>query len=119
MSPVEIFIFDQPEKLRPVLKKLRGLILSASPFIVEKLVYNIPFFYGKKRIFYLNPQQTWVDLGFCEGHLLAENPIMETKDRTLVKTARFKTINDIIDDELLPVIHEAIIVDQIRNKKVK
>jgi len=119
MSPVEMFILDQPEKLRPVLKKLRALILSASPFIVEKLVYNIPFFYGKKRIFYLNPQETWVDLGFCDGYLLAEYPILEIKDRTQVKTARFKTINCIIDDELLPVIHEAIIVDQIRNQKSK
>jgi hypothetical protein len=80
MSPVEIFILDQPENLKPILKKLRGLILSSSPFIAEKLVFNIPFFYGKKRIFYVNPQKSWVDLGFCEGYLLAENPVLETKN---------------------------------------
>ena len=119
MSPVEIFILDQPEKLRPVLKRLRGLILSASPYIEEKLVYNIPFFYGKKRIFYLNPQETWVDLGFCDGHLIANNPILETKDRTQVKTVRFYSFNEIIDEELLPIIHEAILIDQIKSKKRK
>jgi len=119
MSPVEIFILEQPDKLKPVLKKLRALILSASPFIEEKLVYNIPFFYGKKRIFYLNPQKTWVDLGFCEGYLLAENPILQTKERTQVKTIRYTTISEIIDDDLLPIIHEAIIIDQLKNKKGK
>jgi hypothetical protein len=93
--------------------------LSASPFIEEKLVYNIPFFYGKKRIFYLNPQETWVDLGFCEGYLLAENPILQTKERTQVKTIRFTAISEIIDDYLLPIIHEAIIIDQIKNKMGK
>jgi uncharacterized protein YdhG (YjbR/CyaY superfamily) len=53
VSPVEFFIIEQPPEVRPMLKKLRHLILSASPKIEEKLVYNIPFFYGRKRIFYL------------------------------------------------------------------
>lgn len=119
MSPVEIFALDQPENLRSILKKLRGLILSASPYIEEKLVYNIPFFYGKKRIFYINPQENWVDLGFCEGYLLSENPVLQTKNRLQVKTIRFFTINEIEDDVILPVIHEAIIIDQLRSKKGK
>ncbi|HSO87633.1 MAG TPA: DUF1801 domain-containing protein [Draconibacterium sp.] len=119
MSPVEIFILDQPENLKPILKKLRGLILSASPFILEKMVYNIPFFYGKKRIFYLNPQENRVDLGFCEGYLLEENPILETKNRTQVRTIRFYSINEIEEDTVLPIIHEAIIIDQLKNKKEK
>ena len=119
MLPVEIFILDQPENLRPVLKKLRGIILSASPFLEEKLVYNIPFYYGLKRIFYLNPQDNWVDLGFCEGFLLTENPILQTKNRTQVKTIRFFSISEINEDDVLPIIHEAIINDQARNKKRK
>ena len=119
MSPVEFFILGQPENLKPILKRLRGLILSASPYVEEKLVYNIPFFYGKKRIFYLNPQDNWVDLGFCEGYLLAENPVLQTKDRTQVKTIRFLSIAEINEDVVLPIIHEAIIIDQIKNKKGK
>jgi len=119
MSPVEIFILEQPEKLRPALKKLRGLILSASPFIEEKLVYNIPFFYSKKRIFYLNPQETRVDLGFCEGYLLSDNHVLQTKNRKQVKTITFNNISEIDEDVLLPIIHEAIIIDEIRNSKAK
>jgi hypothetical protein len=119
MSPVEIFILEQPENLRPILKKLRSLILSASPFLEEKLVYNIPFFYGLKRIFYLNSQKNWVDLGFCEGYLLEENPVLQTKNRTQVKTIRFYSLAEINEDDVLPIIHEAIIIDQVRNKKGK
>jgi len=119
MSPVEIFILEQPENLKPIIKKLRGLILSASPFMAEKLVYNIPFFYGKKRIFYINPKENWVDLGFCEGYLLGENPVLQTKNRTQVKTICFKSIQEIEDEIVLPIIHEAIIIDQLKNKKEK
>lgn len=119
MSPVELFITEQPVKLKPVLKKLRALIFSASPFVEEKLVYNIPFFYGKKRIFYLNPQGNRVDLGFCEGYLLSNHPVLQTKNRSQVRTIGFYNIDEIEEDVLLPIIHEAIIIDEIKNRKVK
>lgn len=117
MSPVEFFILDQPEELKPIIKKLRELILSASPFIEEKMLYNIPFFYGTKRIFYINPQKKWVDLGFCQGYLLGENEVLQSKNRTQVKTIRFISSEEIKDDILLPIIHEAIIIDQLKNNK--
>ena len=117
MSPVEFFILDQPEELKPIIKKLRALILSASPFVEEKIVYKIPFFNGAKRIFYINPQKKWVELGFCEGYLLGENKYLQSKNRTHVKTIRFISAGEIIDDILLPIIHEAIIIDQLRNNK--
>ncbi len=119
MSPVELFILDQPENLRPVLKKLRGLILSASPYLEEKLVYGIPFYYGRKRIFYLNKGEDWVDLGFCYGHLLAENQVLQSKNRSQVKTVRFSFVFEINDDVILPLIHEALIIDEMHNKREK
>jgi hypothetical protein len=114
MSPVDYYILDQPKELRHVIKKLRELILSASPFIEEKLVYKIPFFYGVKRIFYINSQNNWVDLGFCDGYLLGENKILQTKNREQVKTIRFFSVTEINDDIVLPIIHEAILLDQLR-----
>ena len=118
MSPVDYYILDQPKELKPIIKKLRELILSASPFIEEKMVYKIPFFYGAKRIFYINSQNNWVDLGFCEGYLLGENKIILSKNRKQVKTIRFFSVTEINDDIVLPIIHEAIILDQLRNKKM-
>lgn len=119
MSTVEEFIEEQPENLKPLIRKLHNLITSASPYIDDRLVYGIPFYYGKKRIFYIAPQKKSVDLGFCEGHLLSENQILETKNRTQVKTIRFNNINEINAEIILPLIHEAIIIDENRNSKKK
>jgi len=115
MSPVDYYILDQPKELKPVIKNLRELILSAFPFIEEKLVYKIPFFYGAKRIFYINAQNKWVDLGFCKGYLLGENNILQTKNREQVKTMRFFSVTEINDNIVLPIIHEAILLDQLRH----
>jgi hypothetical protein len=90
--------------------------MEASPQIVEKLVFNIPFFYGRKRIFYLNPLKNGVDLGFCNGYIMEANPLLETKNRSQIRTAFFNNLSEITDEVLLPLIHEAIIIDQNKSK---
>lgn len=117
MSVAEEFISDQPNQLKTILKKLHNLIISSSPYIEYRLVYGIPFYYGKKRIFYINPQKQSVDLGFCEGYLLSENPVLKTKNRKQVKTIGFKSIDEIQEDIVLPIIHEAILIDQLHKKR--
>ncbi len=57
-------------------------------------------------------------LGFCEGNLLGENKILQTKNREQVKTIRFFSVTEINDNIVLPIIHEAILPDQLRNKKM-
>ena len=93
MSPAEEFISDQSNRLKPILKKLHYLIISSSPYVEDRIVFGIPFYYGRKRIFYINPQKQSVDLGFCEGNLLSENPILKTKNRKQVKT-KYSTLCD-------------------------
>ncbi len=112
MTPVEDYILNQPEILKPVIKKLRFLILSASPRIEEKIVYGLPFFYGKKRIFYINVKRDFVELGFCRGYLMAEHPGLEIQNRTQVKTITFNSLPAIKDKTILPLIHEAILIDE-------
>ena len=117
MTAVEEYIQEEAEPIQSVLKKLRFFIFSATPQITEKLVYGIPFFYLKKRIFYLNPGDKSVDLGFCDGFLLAENPLLETKSRSQVKTISFKNLAEVEEDTLFPIIHEAILIQQKLLKK--
>ena len=112
MSPVEEYILEQPGKVKSLILKLRDFIVSASPFIEEKLVYGIPFFYAKSRVFYINPKKDLIELGFCKGHLMAENPILRTKNRTQVKTIEFGELNEIEENTLLPLIHEGFIIDE-------
>lgn len=114
MSPVEEFILEQPENIQAILKKLRFLILASTPQLEEKLTYNTPFFYLKKRIFYFNVKKDSVDLGFCNGFLLAKNDLLEIKNRNTVRTITYYSVKEVNKEKLLPLIHEAILV-QMKN----
>lgn len=114
MSPVEEFILEQTQNIKPILYRVRELILSASPYIQEKMVYNIPFFYGKKRMFYLNPHKNGVELGFCYGYLMAEHDVLKSKNRSQVKTLSFYSPEDVQEETINPLIHEAILIDQVK-----
>lgn len=116
MSPVEEYILDFPDNIRQILKNLRRIILSSAPQMEERLTYGIPFFYLTKRIFYLNPLKASVDLGFCEGYLLSENPLLEIKNRSQVKTINYRIFNAIEEGLLLPIIHEAILAHRFKLK---
>lgn len=119
MSPIDYFILDQPEKLQPILKKLRSIIISCSPHIEEKMVYGIPFFYLHKRIFYLNPKPSFVELGFCNGFLISDHPMLESKNRTQVKTITFHHFNDVQEKSLREIVQEAILVNEFLSGKKK
>lgn len=119
MNPVDFFILEQPKKLQPLLKKLRYIILSSSPHIEEKIVYNIPFYYLHKRIFYVNPQNTFVELGFCNGFLISEYPILESKNRTQVKTISYNSLQDVDEEILMSILQEAILLNEWKNAKKK
>lgn len=58
---------------------LRQIILEELPLCKEKMAYNVPFFYGHKRICLIWPAgiprggiKTGVLLGFCQGHRLKD-----------------------------------------------
>lgn len=112
MNPVELFIMEQPAKFHPIYKKLREIILNEIPQIQEKLAYGIPFFYLKKRILYFAPKKNGIDLGFCDGFLLSNHPILEIKDRSQVRTIFFDRLENIKEEILIPLIHEAVLVQK-------
>lgn len=64
------------EELRLV-ESLRNLIVQHLPTVEERLAYNVPFYYGRKRIAYIWPSiipwggiDSGVALGFCQAHLM-------------------------------------------------
>lgn len=109
MIPVEEYCLELPKHIQPILKKLRLLILSTTPNLEERIIYGIPFFYLKKRIFYLNPTKYGIDLGFCEGYLLSEHPIVDIKNRSKVRTISYNSPKQIDEEILIPILHEAIL----------
>ena len=64
----------------------------------------------------MNPVKNGVDLGFCNGYIMEANPLLETKNRSQIRTAFFNNLSEISEESLLPLIHEAISIDKIKYK---
>lgn len=119
MLDVEVFITEQPHNFQPIYKKLRFLITSQIPQIEEKMAYGIPFFYLKRRIFYLSPKKKDVELGFCDGYLLSDNPVLDVKGRSQVRTIFFSSHKEVDENIIIPLIHEAVIVQKQKKRSDK
>lgn len=113
MNKVDEYILDQDPEYAKIIEKLRQLILFCSPTIIEKFVYKSPFYYGYKRICYINVHKKGVDLGMCNGFQLSNHQgLLESKDRNTVKTITFQSIEEIDGNLISQIIHEAILFDE-------
>jgi hypothetical protein len=114
MTPVLDYIYRQDENRKQIMLYLHELLMSF-PEVTSKLSYKIPFYYRKSWICYFNPAKPeGVELGFPRGYELSnEQGLLEAKDRKMVKSITFKTLNDIPQQEVKEIINEALILDEI------
>ena len=78
---VDDFLEYLPNEERVIVDFLRNLIFQCLPDVKEKLSYNVPYYYGKRRIAFIWPasvpwgmgQSKVVLLGFCKGHLMKDS----------------------------------------------
>jgi hypothetical protein len=120
MNAVNLFIAEQPEVNRAILKRLQHIILASAPQLEEKISYCIPFYYYFGRLCYLNPHRQGVDVGFCRGFELSdEQELLEAKDRTEVKTITYGTVAAIAERPLREILQEALLLNEwhYRHKK--
>lgn len=116
MLTVESFILEIEQPIKGMLEKLHSIILSCAPHIDAKLTYNIPFYYHFGRLCYLNPRNDGVDMGFCRGALLSENHLLSRTELKEVRIIQYKSFLEIKDEELQPIIFEAIILNELLKK---
>lgn len=111
-----------PESERIITDVLRQIILENLPATcTEKLTYNVPFYYGKKRICLVWPAsvpwggfKTGVLLGFCQGNKLkdAGNYLTHgTNKKVFYKI--FHSADEIDEDAIVGLLREAVILDGI------
>lgn len=91
------------EQQKIITNVVRGIILDASPTIVESVKFNIPFYVMNGLLFYISPQKKGgVLLAFCQGRLMNDaEQVFVGHDRKEVRhialnelnEAKFKTIN--------------------------
>lgn len=116
MNPAAQYILNQHEPFRSILLQLQSLIEQAVPGCTLKYKYRLPFYYLMEKPFcYLNCSKGYVDLGFIRGAWLTEHSdVLITKDRKVVKSLRYKRVEDIDVEILMAVLHQAV---QAQDKK--
>lgn len=109
MNPAEEYILNQPEPFRNILMHLQSVIEHTIPDAELKYKYKIPFYYiDGKPCCYLNQSKDYVDLGFWKAaYLTVHVEHMTTAGRKVMKSLRYKTLEEIDDTVLVKVLQDA------------
>lgn len=104
----------QDEPYRSILLHLQAVIERTLPEIDLKFKYRIPFYYfGKTPFCYLNQSKDYVDVGFWHSaHMTVHIDKMVTKDRKIIKSLRYFTLEEMEDSILIEVLHDAFSVKE-------
>lgn len=116
---VDDFLEYLPDLEREIVEALRELIFSCLPDIEERLAYNVPFYYARKRLFFIWPSsipwggiKTGVHLGFTRGRELTDpDGILHASKGKTMAGIRFHSTNDIPIDGIRTLIFEAAYLD--------
>lgn len=102
-----------------VVEALREIVLESVPEVIEKLAYNVPYYYRHRRICFIwpssipwgNVKKNGVLLGICEGHLLGDHDYFSMGDRKQVAARTFFSINEIDADLVRYYLSRAVSID--------
>jgi hypothetical protein len=65
---------------------------------------------------YLNPKTDGVDLGFCRGALLTSHSLLGRTELKEVRIVNYRSLPDIQEEILIPIIYEAMILNELKKK---
>lgn len=106
---------------RLIFDRLRSIVVGALEGYTEKLSYNVPFYYGKRRICFIWPcSMPWgkvpdgkVRLGFTYGNLLMDDgSYLKADNRRQVMSIDFGELAEIDEELLISFLQEAMEVDR-------
>ena len=116
MNPAENFILNKTEPYRSMLLHLQMVIEHTFPDAELKFKWKVPFYYvGKRPVCYLNQSKDYVDVGFWNSaHLNVNLEHMISAGRKMIKSMRYKSLEEINDKILFEILQNAY---EIRDKK--
>ena len=108
MNPAENYILNQPEPFKSILLQLQILIEAVYPDVDLKYKWKIPYYYLHDKPFcFLNVTKGYVDVGFWLPHQIEKlDKYLVSKDRKVMKSLRYFTIEEIDQDILFQVLEE-------------
>ncbi len=116
MNPAENFILNKTEPYRSMLLHLQMVIEHTLPDVELKFKWKVPFYYvGKRPVCFLNQSKDYVDVGFWNAaHLTVNIDQLTTANRKMMKSMRYKSLEEINDQILVEILQDAY---KIRDKK--
>ncbi|WP_282031442.1 DUF1801 domain-containing protein [Winogradskyella eximia] len=109
MNPAEAYILKQPEPYKSIFLHLQVLIEHTLPEADLLFKWRMPCYYiGKRPMCYINQSKDYVDVGFWHSAHLSKkwDDYLITENRKVVKSLRYKTIEDINDTVFISILKE-------------
>ena len=110
MNPADEYIRSREEPYRSILLHVKAIIEAIIPEVDMKYKWGIPCFYAEKHpICYLNASYKgkFVDIAFWNSaHLTKHIALMHSEKRKVVKSLRYKSLEEINDEILTEVLQE-------------
>lgn len=110
-----------PENERAIADVLRQIVLATLPATcTERLAYNVPFYYGKRRICLIWPASVprggfseGVLFGFAQGHRLRDPArYLDHGTNKVVYYRIFRSPEEIDQEAIIALLHEAVALDK-------
>ena len=113
MDTVQSFILEKTGTQKALLQYFHRL-LQDQPGVVSKIRYQIPFFYRKSWVCYLNPiKKEGVELAFLRANELSnEQGLLDFRGRKQVGGIIFYKTDDIPEEAVMEIIQEALLLDE-------
>lgn len=108
MKPAEAYILNQPEPYKSILMHLQLLIEHTLPESHLEYKWRMPCCYiGKRPICYMRQAYDYVDVAFWHSaHLTKYTEYMVSEKRKVVKSLRYRSLEDIDDEIFMSVLKE-------------
>tara|TARA_R110001592_G_scaffold131191_2_gene344848 strand:- start:507 stop:875 length:369 start_codon:yes stop_codon:yes gene_type:complete len=109
MNPAEAHILKQPEPYKSIFLHLQVLIEHTLPEADLLFKWHMPCYYIDKRpMCYINQSKDYVDVGFWHSAHLSKkwDDYLITENRKVVKSLRYKTVEDINNDVFISILKE-------------
>ena len=116
MNPAEYYILNKVEPYHSILLYLQLVVENNVSDLELKYRYKIPFYYLEGRPFcYLNQSKDYVDIGFWNAaHITVNLDFMTTDKRKMIKSLRYRKLEEIDDKILIEILKDAY---SVKNKK--
>ncbi|WP_173021455.1 DUF1801 domain-containing protein [Lewinella sp. W8] len=113
MEQVDNFIYRFDGAQRKILRYLHEL-LTEEFHLEAKIRYKIPFYYGRTWICYLNPiKNEGIEFAFVRGKELSNHQgVLDHRERVQVAGIEVYQLADFPREEMIEVIHEAVLLDE-------